>query len=429
MSTAPRRTKIIATLGPATDRPGMLDAILREGVDIARINLSRHGVADRVELLHGDLLAEAAGPFQLIVSNPPYVPEGEIARLQPEVRDHEPLTALAAGSDGRLYLAVVAAGAASLVAVDPQTGERSQPLAFSGLSEIQGMALAPGGRSFRLVSESAIYDLDPSTGQATLLATPEGPLRGHLEALAYRLAAVPPALTTLTLKVLDGTGEVVDTLPTAKRRGLSRVTWSMRMPPPRVPTAASAAGGALVGPRLLPGTYTARLSKDQDVLETKLEVRPDPRSTHTVADRKAQFDLAVRLYRLLGDMTDLVDRMNGVRARLDGIASKLPPTDALIARLRSASAAVDEQRKKIVATKEGGMVTGEERLREFMAELYGSVVNYEGRPTASQVQRADVLARELEDVKKEFDAWTSRDLPAIDKQLSQRKIGTISGPR
>ncbi len=45
MSHAPRRTKIIATLGPATDRPGMLDAILREGVDVARINLS-HGSAD-----------------------------------------------------------------------------------------------------------------------------------------------------------------------------------------------------------------------------------------------------------------------------------------------------------------------------------------------------------------------------------------------
>jgi pyruvate kinase len=41
----PRRTKIIATLGPATDRPGMLEALLREGVDIVRLNLS-HGSAD-----------------------------------------------------------------------------------------------------------------------------------------------------------------------------------------------------------------------------------------------------------------------------------------------------------------------------------------------------------------------------------------------
>jgi pyruvate kinase len=45
MSQAPRRTRIIATLGPATDRPGMLDAILREGVNVARLNFS-HGGAD-----------------------------------------------------------------------------------------------------------------------------------------------------------------------------------------------------------------------------------------------------------------------------------------------------------------------------------------------------------------------------------------------
>ena len=40
-----RRTKIIATLGPATDAPGMLDRLLAEGVDVVRLNLS-HGVAD-----------------------------------------------------------------------------------------------------------------------------------------------------------------------------------------------------------------------------------------------------------------------------------------------------------------------------------------------------------------------------------------------
>ena len=217
----------------------------------------------------------------------------------------------------------------------------------------------------------------------------------------------------MKIEVFDSSGKRLDTLPTAKRRGLSRVTWSMRMPPPRVPTAASAAGGAFLGPRFLPGTYTVKLSKDQDVYETKLTVVPDPRSTHSEADRKAQFDLAVKLYGLLGDMTDLVDRMNAVRAQLDATAAKLQPKDPQVTRLRSASAAVDEQRKKIVATKEGGMITGEERLREFLAELYGNVASYEGRPSDTQVQRADALARELADVRREFDTWSTRELPGL----------------
>src|SRR5882757_4300488 len=58
----------------------------------------------------------------------------------------------------------------------------------------------------------------------------------------------------MKLEVYDASGKLVSTLPTSKRRGLSRVTWSMRLTAPRVPPAASAAFGAAVGPRVLPGT-------------------------------------------------------------------------------------------------------------------------------------------------------------------------------
>jgi photosystem II stability/assembly factor-like uncharacterized protein len=229
----------------------------------------------------------------------------------------------------------------------------------------------------------------------------------------------------MTLEVFDSDGKRLDTLPTAKRRGLSRVTWSMRMPPPRVPSGASAAGGASVGPRLPPGTYTLKMTKAREEYTTKLTVVADPRSTATAADRKMQFDFAVRLYGLLGDMTDLVGRMNAVRSGLDARSERLPASDKLKARLVSASASLDDLRKKIVATKEGGMITGEERLREFLAELYGSVVGYEGRPTDSQVQRGDALGRELADVSREFEQWTTRELPPINKALTQRRIPAV----
>jgi release factor glutamine methyltransferase len=47
-----------------------------------------------LELREGDLLAGAEGPFDLVVSNPPYVAAGELAALEPEVRDWEPRAAL-----------------------------------------------------------------------------------------------------------------------------------------------------------------------------------------------------------------------------------------------------------------------------------------------------------------------------------------------
>jgi release factor glutamine methyltransferase len=69
-------------------------------IEVARRNAARHGVEERIEFVRIDLLETLDGPFDLIVSNPPYVPEGDRARLEPEVRDHEPAVALFAGHDG-----------------------------------------------------------------------------------------------------------------------------------------------------------------------------------------------------------------------------------------------------------------------------------------------------------------------------------------
>jgi hypothetical protein len=214
-------------------------------------------------------------------------------------------------------------------------------------------------------------------------------------------------------------------IPSSKRRGLNRAKWSMRLPAPRVPTAASAAFGATVGPRVLPGSYTVKMTKDKQVYTTQLQVVADPRSKHTPADRKAQLDLSMKLYNLLGDMTFAVARINGVRLALEQRAANLPSNDPLARRLRAAAAQVDRLRQKIVATKEGGMITGEERLRENLADLYGNVLNYEGRPSQTQVERAEAIARELVDVVKEFDAWSAKELASLDSALRAKHLQPI----
>ena len=230
----------------------------------------------------------------------------------------------------------------------------------------------------------------------------------------------------LKIEVYDQSGQFLGTIPSSKRRGLNRATWPMRLSPPRVPTAASAAFGASIGPRLLPGTYTVKMTKDKQVYTTELQIVADPRSKHTPEDRKAQLDLAMKLYHLLGEMTFATERINSIRLALDERASKLPIDDPLRKQLQSESARIDELRRKIVATKEGGMITGEERLRENLADLYGNVVSYEGRPSQTQVERADALARELADVVKNFDAWTAKELDSVNSGLAKKKLSPIT---
>jgi hypothetical protein len=229
----------------------------------------------------------------------------------------------------------------------------------------------------------------------------------------------------MKIEVLDPAGKVVGNVPSTKRRGLSRVAWSMRLPPPKVPPAASAAFSAAYGPRVLPGTYTVRMTKDNQVYTMPLNVVPDPRETHSMADRQAQLALATRLVSLLGDMSFAVERMNGVRSDLADRASRLPAGDPLAQRLRDASSAADVMRKKIVATKEGGMITGEERLRENLTDLYGAVVFYDGKPSQMQLDRTDAIRRELSDVVASFDAWSAKDLAGLNSELGAKKLQPI----
>jgi len=86
-------------------------------LDVARGNAERNGVAGRIRLLEGDLLAPVAQErFDIVVSNPPYVPERDRDSLAVEVRDFEPARALFAGEDGlAIYRRLIPAAWAALV--------------------------------------------------------------------------------------------------------------------------------------------------------------------------------------------------------------------------------------------------------------------------------------------------------------------------
>ncbi|HSQ55202.1 MAG TPA: peptide chain release factor N(5)-glutamine methyltransferase, partial [Gemmata sp.] len=91
-----------------------------DALEVAKRNAARHGVADRITFLQGDLFAPlaAGAAFDLVVSNPPYIAHNEFADLQPDVRDHEPRAALDGGPDGLSFYRRIAAGAAQFLKAD-----------------------------------------------------------------------------------------------------------------------------------------------------------------------------------------------------------------------------------------------------------------------------------------------------------------------
>jgi release factor glutamine methyltransferase len=78
-----------------------------EALRVARQNAERHGVMDRIDFRCGDLFTPFAGKaarFDMILTNPPYIPTKALETLSPEVRDHEPRSALDGRDQGMYYV-------------------------------------------------------------------------------------------------------------------------------------------------------------------------------------------------------------------------------------------------------------------------------------------------------------------------------------
>ncbi len=102
--------------------------------------------------------------------------------------------------------------------------------------------------------------------------------------------------------------------------------------------------------------------------------------------------------------------------------------DALRKTIADFDAKVDTVRKLIVATKEGGAVTGEERLRENTDKLYGAILSYEGKPADYQVASIEALKRELADATNEFEQLIDKELPTLNETLKAKGQQPIPPP-
>ncbi len=102
---------IVTLLAERLEMTGVATDISAAALAVAMDNARRHGVAERLLTVAGSWFDPVVGTFDLIVSNPPYIPAADIARLEPDVRNYDPHIALAGGGDGLEAYRAIAAGA------------------------------------------------------------------------------------------------------------------------------------------------------------------------------------------------------------------------------------------------------------------------------------------------------------------------------
>lgn len=190
-----------------------------EALALARENAAALGLEDRVRFMHGDLLAplrDHPRPPHIIVSNPPYVPEGD-PRVAADVAAHEPARALWAGADGLTVIrplleqtaATLAPGGLLLMEMGAGQGEEVLALARPLFAEAEVLAdLAGHDRVLRARREGAheLGEPESCTARGEGTAPAEVPVPDTEEmAQARDTAGIPPELDSAgnLLPVID----------------------------------------------------------------------------------------------------------------------------------------------------------------------------------------------------------------------------------
>ncbi|NOY38568.1 MAG: glycosyl hydrolase [Chlorobi bacterium] len=227
------------------------------------------------------------------------------------------------------------------------------------------------------------------------------------------------------IEVFGPDGEKIKTLPAGKRKGINRVAVNMRLKPPRVPTSRTLSFAGFFGPLMAPGEYTVKIMKNGKEYPGYFTVVDDPDLPYSAQDRALQQKTVMRAYNMLEDLAYL-DRIITDVAKAASVRQKEKISKSLKKQLKTLQTSLLDIHKKLVATRSEGLFSSEEQLREKIAEIYGGVVSFMGRPTNSQINRLDVLQKEMESWHQKAAKLFSEDMKSVNQRLKKAGLKEIT---
>ncbi len=198
----------------------------------------------------------------------------------------------------------------------------------------------------------------------------------------------------ISIKILDDSGKLVRSIPEAtNRKGLNEVTWDLRMTPPKVAEGGSKPDfSGFTAPMVLPGDYTVKLNVGDKSYSEKLTLINDDKGKMTLADRKAQYDAAMKCYRMHEGLAKLADTINHTIDIVNTALAQNPKDKKLSKFLDS----LKSFKGTLMATKSVSWMVDETRLREKISETYSDICGQEAAPSNLQLENIDYLQGELD---------------------------------
>jgi hypothetical protein len=226
------------------------------------------------------------------------------------------------------------------------------------------------------------------------------------------------------IEIYNSNDSLIKTLPAGKRKGINRVEWQLLMDPPKVPSSVQLLGQAMAGPTFPPGEYKIKIIKGENSYEGKVKIAWEPSSRHSLADRDLRQAKLMEAYNLLEDLAFIDRQITDIRDKAKELAAQSGKKSTQKT-LNELAGRMDKWHAEISPVKEG-QITGEERLRERLANVYGGIMNYQGKPTDSQIDRLEVLKKDIGLYDQQVKGVIAGDLVTINGQLVKEGLQTIS---
>ena len=156
-------------------------------------------------------------------------------------------------------------------------------------------------------------------------------------------------------------------------------------------------------------------------MKVQISVVYDPTIPHSVADRDKRYEILMKAYNLLEDLAYTDKVVTEIRDQAKEKSAKAN-NKSLGKKLAGLSESMETLHKELVATSVSSGITGEEKLREKIGDIYSAVNGYQGRPTQNHIDRLQILSKQVTEKKTKLEPILTTDIPNLNTQLAKENI-------
>jgi hypothetical protein len=333
------------------------------------------------------------------------------------------------------------------ITVQPQSHDlilATHGRAFWVLDDIRPLeALSPAVLSSQLylfdlqqATEWKLFDHSNGYTGDQLFKAPNPPNGATID---YYLASKPSKGQQVQIRVTNKTGELIQEVPGTDEVGVNRVTWDLRYSTPLKPTQDHLDPqyegffyNGILGPFVVPGTYSVQVSVGDEKVSKSVEVLDDPTIEMSSQDRQARHELTMQVYDIYKHAVEAGKTVVSLKKSLDEIQKSYPDLPKeLKAQIVDLAKRVDQLHKEIVGPSEE-MFTPlayiPPPLRDETGRLLFSLNNVSQAPTSAQRTELVELSTDVEGKVSQVKALIDTDLAELNAAMARAKIPYIPTP-